>query len=124
MTTLETTQTVPLTMIEGGTIRITGTRIPLEIVVYHYQQGESPEDIQDMFPTLQLADIYTVISYYLNHRAEVEEYIRQQEIRAAEMRRMIEASPYAVDTTGFREKLKARWEILQKARDNRPLDCC
>jgi uncharacterized protein (DUF433 family) len=115
---------VPLTMIEGGTIRITGTRIPLEIVVYHYQQGESPEDIQDMFPTLQLADIYTVISYYLNHRAEVEEYIRQQEIRAVEMRRMIEASPYSVDRTGLREKLKARWETLQKARENRPLDCC
>jgi uncharacterized protein (DUF433 family) len=118
MMTLETTQTVPLTMIEGGTIRVTGTRIPLETIVYHYQQGESPEDIQDMFPTLKLADIYTVVSYYLNHRAEVEDYMRQQEIRAVELRQLIESSPFTIDREAVRARLQARRQELQQAQRN------
>lgn len=117
MATLETTQTVPLTIVEGGTIRMTGTRVSLDVVIHHYQQGESPEEIQEAFPTLKLADIYAVICYYLNHREEVEEYLRQQEIKAEKIRQMIEASPLHADTTGLRERLKARWDAMQ-AKDN------
>jgi uncharacterized protein (DUF433 family) len=118
MMTLETVQTVPLTMTEDGTIRLTGSRVLLDLIVHHHQQGESPEDIHEAFPSLKLADIYAVISYYLNHRAEVEEYLRQQESRAAEVRRLIEASPFHKDTTGLRERLQARRDATQRARNN------
>ena len=118
MTTLEITQTVPLTKLENGTLRITGTRIPLETVIYHHQQGEPPEEIRAAYPTLELADIRAVISYYLSHRVEVEEYIAQQKIKADEIRRMIEASPFHKDTTGLRERLKARWDAMQQAKNN------
>jgi len=118
MVTLETAQTVPLTVAEGGTIRFTGSRVSLDVVLHRYQQGESPEEIHEGFPTLNLADIYAAISYYLNHREEVEEYLRQQAIKAEEVRRMIEASPLHLDTTGLREKLQARWETMQRAKEN------
>ena len=41
MIVLETTQNVPLTLTENGTIRVTGSRVTLESVVYQYQQGSS-----------------------------------------------------------------------------------
>ena len=115
MTTLETTQTVPLTIVEGCTIRITGSRVSLDVVIHHYQQGESPEEIQEAFPTLKLADIYAVISFYLNHREKVEEYLRQQEAEAEELRQKIESSPFHVDRQGLRERLMARREAMQQS---------
>lgn len=118
MMTLETVQTVPLTMVEGGTIRVTGSRVALDLIVHHYQQGEAPEDIHEAFPSLKLADIYAVISYYLNHRAEVEEYLRQQALKAEEMRQMIEASPYTIDRDAVRAQLQARRQAQQQSEDN------
>lgn len=118
MMTLESVQPVPLTLNEGGTIRITGTRVSLESVIYQYQQGATAEQVQDSFPSLKLADIYAVISYYLNHRAEVDEYLRQQETRAEEVRRMIDASPLSVDRRGLRERLLSGWQAMQQQADN------
>lgn len=118
MMTIETTQPVPLAMVEGGTIRFIGSRVSLDVVLHCYQRGESPEEIQEAFPTLKLADIYTSISYYHNHRAEVDEYLRQQAIKAEKMRRMIENSPYAIDRQAVRARLQARWQAIQQAQDN------
>lgn len=82
---------VPLTRLENGVLRITGTRIPLERVVECHKRGESPELIVESFDTLRLADVYAVISYYLDHKEEVEEYMRQQEEEAEKLRLVIEA---------------------------------
>lgn len=115
MIALETTQAVPLTIVEGGTIRIAGTRINLDSVLYLYHQGESAEQIQAAFPGLQLADIHTVIGYYLNHRAELDEYLRRQQVKAEEIRRQIEASGFSGNQAGLRERLLARWAEQQQA---------
>jgi uncharacterized protein (DUF433 family) len=40
-----------------GKIRIGDTRILLELVIYAFDQGETPESILDSYPTLKLADI-------------------------------------------------------------------
>jgi uncharacterized protein (DUF433 family) len=117
-TTLEITQTLKLTKLENGTLRISGTRIPIETVIYHHKQGDPPEEIKASYSTLELTDIYAVIGYYLSHRDEVEEYLKEQERKAEELRRMIEASPFHKDTTGLREKLQARWAALQQAQNN------
>jgi uncharacterized protein (DUF433 family) len=84
MTVEETLKPVapPLQMYEGKTLRVTGTRIPLERVVYAFEQGQSPEEIIRAFPTLNLADVYAVIAYYLRHREPVDDYVRQQEAEA------------------------------------------
>ena len=117
-TTLEITQTLSLTKLENGTLRIGGTRIPIETVIYHYQQGATPETIQASYPVLALTDIYAVIQHYLNHREEVEDYIAEQARKAAELRRMIEASPFAIDREGMRARLQERWQALQAAQKN------
>ena len=68
-----------------------GTRVTLDTVIRAYQRGLTPEQIVYDFDTLALADIYTVIGYYLRHRAEVDAYLDAREQRAEEVRREIEA---------------------------------
>ena len=38
------------------------------------------------YPTLNLADIYSIVAYYLHHRTEVDSYLDEQKAQAAEIR--------------------------------------
>jgi len=102
---------LPLRVIENGTIRIGDSRIPLERVVRCYLDGYTPETIVDAYDTLRLADVYAVIGYYLDHREEVQDYMRQQEELAEEIRRKIEA--LQPPRPGLREELLARRARLE-----------
>lgn len=109
MIVLETTQNVPLTVTNDGTIRVTGSRIALESVVYQYQEGNSAETILESFPSLKLADIHAVISYYLNHRDQVNEYLHDQEKKARAVRKEIESDPaYNARVGELRSRIKSR----------------
>lgn len=92
MTTLETTQAMPLRLTEDGTIRIADTRVSLDSVVHHYKLGASAEQIAQSF-ALDLADVYAAIAYYLNHEEAVEEYLREQEEQGDEVQKKIESDP-------------------------------
>jgi len=81
----------PIRIDEGGAVRVGPTRVTLETVMSYFKRGYKPEKIQKSFPTLHLADIYATIGYYLRHKEDVEEYLRQSEIEAEEIRRKIEA---------------------------------
>ncbi len=50
MASFEPTQTVPLTMGEDGTIRITGSRVTLDCVIDEFKRGATAEQIQDALP--------------------------------------------------------------------------
>ena len=97
---------VPLRMDECGAIRVGRTRVPLELVIEAYQNGATPETIVRWFDSLRLADVYGVISYYLKHMEEVDEYLRGREDQAAEVRHKIEAAQ--PNRPGFRDELLAR----------------
>ena len=113
MATLETTITLPLTLTEDGTIRITGTRVSLDSVVHEYEQGATPEEIAVSFPSLRIEDIYAAITYYINHREQVEEYLRQQELDAKGIRLRIES---AADYQGKMQDLRARIQKRQASK--------
>ena len=109
MAILEETQIVPLALTEGGTIRIKGSRVSLDSIVYHFKLGATAEQIAHKFPSLELADIYAAITYYLNHREAVEEYLQQQEAEGDAIQERIEADPqYRTAMEGQRERLLAR----------------
>jgi len=96
---------LPLAADDDGVIRVGGTRVPLATVITAFHQGATPEEIVAGFDTLDLADVYAVIAYYLRHAAEVDVYLAEQRERAAEVRREVEARfPQA----GLRERLLAR----------------
>ena len=52
-----------------------GTRISLDSVVYGFKEGQSPEAIQEDFPLLKRAQVYGVIALYLDHQAEIDQYL-------------------------------------------------
>ena len=72
-------------------MRVGGTRVTLDSVVGAFLQGATAEDIVRKYPTLNLADVYAVLSYYLRRRADVDAYLREQEREAVAIRRRIEA---------------------------------
>ena len=59
--------------------RIKGTRVALDSIIYQFQQGRSPEAIQDAFPALSLSQVYGAIAFYVDHRAELDEYLAHNE---------------------------------------------
>lgn len=63
---------------EGG-YYVAGTRVSLDSIVYAFRGGESPETIQQNFPSLTLEQVYGAIAFYLGHQAEVNANIRQGE---------------------------------------------
>jgi uncharacterized protein (DUF433 family) len=78
--TLEPTTHVPLRTDASGVIRIGRTRIPLETVLHHWQQGASPEEIVEALPALRLDDVYAVVTYILRHQEAVQEYMQQSQL--------------------------------------------
>ena len=93
MATLETTINAPLTQWEDGSIRIAGSRVPIDTVIYHFKLGATAEEIAYKFESLRLADIYGVIYYYLAHGEQVEAYLCQQEVESDAVQTRIESDP-------------------------------
>lgn len=69
---------IPLQMEANTGLRIGTSHIFLDSVVAAYKQGATAEEIVWQFPTLALADVYAVLSYYLRHTAEIEAYLKQE----------------------------------------------
>ena len=96
---------IPLAMDKDGTIRVGGTRVTLDTLVAAFKQGATAEEIVLQYPTLQLADVYAVISYYLRETVEVDTYLDRQAAEALEIRKQVEAR---FDPAGIRDRLLAR----------------
>jgi uncharacterized protein (DUF433 family) len=105
-------QPVPLRQDDAGAIRVGNTRVLLELVTEAYLDGATPETIVQWFDSLRLADVYAVISYYLNHEEEVKEYLRRREELAVEVRRKIEA--VQPSRPNFRQELLARRARMER----------
>ncbi|HEX8844342.1 MAG TPA: DUF433 domain-containing protein [Pyrinomonadaceae bacterium] len=101
----QTTTTVPLSSDQSGVLRVTGTRVPLDTVIFAFNEGATPEEIVQQYPTLDLKDVYAVISYYLQNRDEVGKYLAQRQVKRQETKKEIEAR---FDPSGIRERLLAR----------------
>ncbi len=87
---------------------ITGTRISLDSVVYAFRRGAAPETIRRSFPLLTLEEVYGAITFYLAHEQEIDEYLRQSELRfEAEAQRRREQ---------FRQTNPELYERLTRAR--------
>jgi uncharacterized protein (DUF433 family) len=61
-----------------GIYYIANTRVTLDSLIYVYREGHSPETIAQAF-WLEHEQVYGAITFYLAHRQEVDEYIRQGE---------------------------------------------
>lgn len=107
---LPESEPLPLKWVPDGAVRIGRTRVSLDSVIYHFNNGSSPEEIRDRFPTLDLADIYGTIAYYLRHREEVDAFLAARRREGEELRRKIEELCPPDD---LRERLLARQAQLK-----------
>jgi uncharacterized protein (DUF433 family) len=70
----------------GGKPRIAGRRITVEnIVHWHYKAGWTTEAIAEQFE-LTLGEVFGALSYYHDHREEIDQTIREGETFVEEMR--------------------------------------
>lgn len=95
----------PLKTDADGVIRVGNTRVPLETVVGAFCDGATAEEIAYQYPSLELADVYAVIAYYLRKKADVDAYMQRQQKEANRIRAQNEAR---FDPTGLRDRLLAR----------------
>jgi uncharacterized protein (DUF433 family) len=107
---------VPLYDDGQGGLRVSGTRVLLERIIHAFEDGATPEGIVQSYDTLQLADVYAVLTWYLRHKGQVEDYLRKREGEAEAIRRTIEAKQ--PDRAELRARLMAR--RAQKERGNAP----
>jgi uncharacterized protein (DUF433 family) len=64
----------------GGRACIAGHRIRvMDIAVLHEKRGMSAEEIVHQYPGITLADVHAALSYFLDHRSEIEAEFRQDE---------------------------------------------
>ncbi len=96
---------IPLERVDGGSIRVRGSRVTLDTIVHAFQRGATAEEIVHQYPTLALADVYAVLGYYLNHQEEVEAYLVEQQAERDQVRSEFETRH---PPDGIRERLLAR----------------
>lgn len=64
---------------EHGVMRIGNSRVMLDAIVAGFEQGHSPETLQQQYPALSLEEVYGAITYYLAHTDEVKAYLKRQD---------------------------------------------
>lgn len=113
VTLLIAAESIPLETDADGVVRVGGTRVTLDTVVAAFEEGATAEEIVYQYPSLDLVDVYFVIGYYLQRRADVEAYLRWRQRRAEEVRQQNEAR---FDPHGIRDRLLARHAELKAAK--------
>jgi uncharacterized protein (DUF433 family) len=83
---------------------VEGTRLRVQDVVGNHAAGRSAEEIQEAYPSYTLAQIYSALAYYYDHKAEMDRQIAERqriaEAALAEIERRQGPSP-------LRERLRA-----------------
>ena len=75
--------------VAGGKPRIAGHRITVQhIVIWHERMGLSADEIASTHG-LSLAEIYAALTYYYDHRQEIDEAILADESYVVELRKQI-----------------------------------
>ncbi len=88
----------------NGGYYVVGTRISLDSVVYTFNEGQSPEAIQEDFPSLKRGQIYGAIAFYLDHQADIDKYLEDTK------------QQFEGQSIPLAEENPALWERLQRAK--------
>lgn len=114
MTTLDfepLTVVVPLREEPPGVLRVGKSQVLLELVLRKFKAGATPESIVQSFDTLNLADVYAVVSRYLAAPERFEEYLRIRDETAVAARHKLE------EVQGSQDNLRAILLSRAKAKE-------
>lgn len=101
----------PLRLDEGGAVRVVGTRVSLDLIVEQYENGMTPEEIVGAYDTLDLADVYAVIAYFLRHQDEVQTWLNRRGDKSEALQSKIVGGSRRIT----RAELEARQSALETA---------
>ena len=66
--------------LRNGGYYVSGSRIGLDVLIHEYRRGRSAEDFYAAYPsTGSLAKVYGAIAFILEHPAEIEAYLADQD---------------------------------------------
>ncbi len=89
---------------DKGLACIAGTRLRVQDVAAHHQDGKRIEEIAEMFPPHTRAEIASALAYYFDHQAAMDRIIEDR-------RRMADAALAEIEAhqgpSPLREKLRA-----------------
>ena len=105
MNSAETIERVPIHTDADGVVRVAGTRVTLDTIVATFDAGATAEEIAQQYSSISLADVYSVITYYLRHKTEVSVYLHRRQEQAATVR---EEVARRFPPSDIRERLIAR----------------
>ncbi|MGL5059770.1 MAG: DUF433 domain-containing protein [Microcoleus sp.] len=105
MTLAIVVEPAPLEANEDGVVLVGKTRVTLDTVISVFLDGGTAEEIVEQYPSLRLADVYSVIGYYLRRKTEVDAYLKMRQERAAQVRQENERR---FNPIGIRDRLMAR----------------
>jgi uncharacterized protein (DUF433 family) len=74
--------------VHNGGYYVAGSRIGLDIVAHDFRRGRSAEAIFEAYPSIgSLAKVYGAITFILEHPAEIDAYLKEQERIFGEIQR-------------------------------------
>ena len=69
-----------------GVLRLAGTRVSIDSIVYAFWRGQTAETIAQSFPVLTLEQVYGALTFYLANRSEIDAYLKQADAQFETMR--------------------------------------
>jgi uncharacterized protein (DUF433 family) len=63
---------VQVSGVRGGRAHVRGTGLTVALIARFHQMGASPEELLAAYPQLSAGGLYDALSYYHDHRAEID----------------------------------------------------
>lgn len=105
MNATDVLERVPIHTDADGVVRVARTRVTLDTIVEAFAAGATAEEIAQQYSSVPLVDVYSVITYYLRHKSDVDAYLQKRDEQAGRVREEVERR---FPSTGIRERLLAR----------------
>lgn len=84
----------------GGYPIIRGSRITVRLLATLVRGGATPEEIIRVYPHLELAQVYDALSYYFDHRQEIDREIEENRLSAVMRRHNLRLIPHPSGSFG------------------------
>jgi uncharacterized protein (DUF433 family) len=102
----------PYVELRHNNLYLRGTRVQFESIILYWKQGYPPEHLHEAFPSVRTAAVYGAIAFYLDHQAEMDNFLAESHAEWERQRAAAEAADperYPELRRRFAEA-RARWK--------------
>lgn len=77
---------------QQGEAYINGSRVKVKQLIFHYRSGVSIEEILEGFPNITAAQFFDALSYYHDHKDQINENLEQDSLETIQEELGVERS--------------------------------